>query len=300
MLINNLKITTITIDTKINNISFNEKELNEDIINKLKYICHKENSKILKISSNFIDPEIESENYINNHKKSEIIINPLIKKRGRKKKDLANYYIKPRKKQGNGKNFNSQITFMIQSMINENKLYNIKLFRTGSVGVPGIYSIEDITNILNYLVNELKYVFNNNDLHLGPVIPKMINYKTFFTIPPNYILNYYKLKNLLNNNCSDLLFIPVLIQKDKNNCLSIRPKFINNNNEKKSYLIEMFLSGKVNIKGNYPKDKMHSDIKIIEKYLFHVKYNILRPVYKSYDEINNILNLCSSEIIEYD
>ena len=300
MLSKNLKITTITIDSKIDNINFNEKNLTNDIIDKLRYICNKKDSYILKISSNFINPEIESIEYKNKIKEIPIDENNNdIKKRGRKKKDISKYYINPRKKQGNGKNFNSQITFMIKSFINENKLYNIKLFRTGSIGVPGIICIDDITNVLTYLVDELKYVFNNNDLNLNKVQPKMINYKTYFTIKKDYILNYNKLKNILNEKHSDILYIPVLVQKDKNNCLSIRPIYKDKNDIIKSYLIEMFLSGKVNIKGNYPEEIMLRHINIIEKYILNEKYKILMKKFTSHEDIMNVLNSCKSNIIEY-
>lgn len=300
MLTDNLQITTMTIDASVKNISFNEKELNDNVIDKLKSIVFNDN-KILKISSNFIDPDIISNELEIDMKKKEeeIELNNNIKKRGRKKKDITQFYTQQRKKQGTGKHFNSQITFMIKSFIIPNKIYNIKLFRTGSIGVPGINSLDDIKDILNYLVDKLKFVFDNDQLILSDINPKMINYKTFFTINNDYILNYNRLKNILNENHKELLYMPITIQKDKNNCLSIRPLYIDKSGNKKQYLIEMFLSGKTNIKGLYPHDIMIEHLKIIEKYLINEKYEILRKKYTDPNEIIELLNSCSSEIIEY-
>ncbi len=302
MLTDKLQITTITLDGHINKISFNEQNLNEEIINKLKIIVNNDN-KILKISSNFINPDIISKEFENEIKKKEenkISINNNIKKRGRKKKDITQYYIQQRKKQGSGKHFNSQITFMIKSFNIPNKIYNIKLFRTGSIGIPGINSLDDIKNILDYLVDKLKYVFNNNELTLSYINPKMINYKTYFNINDNYILNYNRLKNILNENHKDILYMPITIQKDKNNCLSIRPMFINELGNKKHYLIELFLSGKANIKGLSPYNIMIEHLQIIEKYLNNEEYKILHKKYIEHNDIINVLESCSSEKIEYD
>lgn len=290
----------MTIDASVKNISFNEKELNDIVIDKLKSIVFNDN-KILKISSNFIDPDIISNELEIDMKKKEeeVELNNNIKKRGRKKKDITQFYTQQRKKQGTGKHFNSQITFMIKSFIIPNKIYNIKLFRTGSIGVPGINSLDDIKDILNYLVDKLKFVFDNDQLILSDIIPKMINYKTFFTINNDYILNYNRLKNILNENHKDMLYMPITIQKDKNNCLSIRPLYVDKSGNKKQYLIEMFLSGKTNIKGLYPHDIMIEHLKIIEKYLINEKYEILRKKYTDPNEIIELLNSCSSEMIEY-
>ena len=290
----------MTIDASVKNISFNEKELNDNVIDKLKSIVFNDN-KILKISSNFIDPDIISNELEIDMKKKEeeVELNNNIKKRGRKKKDITQFYTRQRKKQGTGKHFNSQITFMIKSFIIPNKIYNIKLFRTGSIGVPGINSLDDIKDILNYLVDKLKFVFDNDQLILSDINPKMINYKTFFTINNDYILNYNRLKNILNENHKDMLYMPITIQKDKNNCLSIRPLYVDKSGDKKQYLIEMFLSGKTNIKGIYPHDIMIEHLKIIEKYLINEKYEILRKKYTDPNEIIELLNSCSSEMIEY-
>ncbi len=290
----------MTIDASVKNISFNEKELNDIVIDKLKSIVFNDN-KILKISSNFIDPDIISNELEIDMKKKEeeVELNNNIKKRGRKKKDITQFYTQHRKKQGTGKHFNSQITFMIKSFIIPNKIYNIKLFRTGSIGVPGINSLDDIKDILNYLVDKLKFVFDNDQLILSDINPKMINYKTFFTINNDYILNYNRLKNILNENHKDMLYMPITIQKDKNNCLSIRPLYVDKSGNKKQYLIEMFLSGKTNIKGLYPHDIMIEHLKIIEKYLINEKYEILRKKYTDPNEIIELLNSCSSEMIEY-
>ena len=300
MLTDNLQITTMTIDARVDNVSFNETELNDTVISKLKFIVYNDD-KILKISSNFIDPDIISDELSQQIilKEKETVLNSNVKKRGRKKKDITQFYTQQRKKQGNGRHFNSQITFMIKSIIIPNKIYNIKLFRTGSIGVPGINSLDDIQNVLIYLVDNLKHVFDSDQLLLSPINPKMINYKTFFIIPNNYILNYNRLKNILNDTHKDILFMPITVQKDKNNCLSIRPMYIDaKTGKKKQYLIEMFLSGKTNIKGLYPHNVMIDHLKIIEHYLSDETYNVLRKKHTDPDEIFELLRSCSSTEIE--
>jgi hypothetical protein len=300
MLTDNLQITTITIDASCANISFNEKELNDTVIAKLNFIVFNDD-KILKISSNFIDPDIISDELSQKIKlkEEEIVLNSNVKKRGRKKKDITQYFVQQRKKQGTGKHFNSQITFMIKSFVIPGKIYNIKLFRTGSIGVPGINDLKDINEVLIYLVDKLKYVFDSDLLLLSTITPKMINYKTFFVIPNDYILNYNRLKNILNDKHKDILYMPITIQKDKNNCLSIRPMYIDESGKKKQYLIEMFLSGKTNIKGLYPHNIMINHLKIIERYLSDETYCVLLKKHTNPDDILKLLNSCSSTEIEY-
>jgi len=189
---------------------------------------------------------------------------------------------------------------MIKSFTIPNKIYNIKLFRTGSIGVPGINSIEDITTVLLYLVDKLKYAFNTDNLVLLPINVKMINYKTHFIINNDQIINYTRLKNILNTNNSNILFMPITVQKDKNNCLNIRPIYYTSEGEKKHYLIEMFLSGKTNIKGLYPHDTMLSHLQLIEDYLNDEILEVVRKKYTNHDEILKLIAESNSLTIDYD
>ena len=113
-----LLLSTITVESKISNIKFKENEL----IPKLSFdvLSLKEQEKykdIIKIGCNY--QEFITDKYIE-------LTTPVKKSnRGRKKK------IKPvsnRKVQGNGKYFNSQITFTILDAENKNKFYHLKLF----------------------------------------------------------------------------------------------------------------------------------------------------------------------------
>lgn len=86
MLISNLSVTTITVYTKIDNISFNEQSLSQDTINTFKELVNLEGSHILLISSNYMTIEssdIKNYNIKQNKNKSE---NKDCKKRGRQKK----------------------------------------------------------------------------------------------------------------------------------------------------------------------------------------------------------------------
>lgn len=191
---------------------------------------------------------------------------------------------------------------MVRSFHNVDVFYNIKLFRTGSISIPGVKDPNDVTETLKYLVECLSKVFKINTLKLNDISLKMTNYKTFFKVEKNQILNYSKFKNILNENHSDILSVPATIQSDKTNCLSVRPVYYTKNKDgvevKKDYLIEMFLSGKTNIKGLYPYDTMISHLKLLEDYLYDKTTGILCEIPTTDEEITRILNNCSSTEIQ--
>jgi hypothetical protein len=305
-LIKNLKITTITVDSKINNFNFNEKELTDEFRENLKKTC---DEHIIKFSSNYLNPPItynsttpqeELINSDNDDNISLIIEEESVnepKKRGRKKKNKNKFLVIPRKKQGNGTNFNSQITITIKSFKNPDKNYNIKLFRTGSIGIPGITDLEDVKFCLDYLVEKLKKNFDSN-IELLSFKSNMINFKTFFIKDDNKIIKLKKLVQLLNENNSDILHIPIFISEEKNNSISIRFKNDPEYTVKKDFLVEIFLSGKINIKGVYPLEFMKERLKIIENYLFNPIYSIIIDKLDNKKEILDIIANCRDDIIE--
>jgi len=143
-----LLLSTITVESKISNIKFKENEL----IPKLSFdvLSLKEQEKykdIIKIGCNY--QEFITDKYIE-------LTTPVKKSnRGRKKK------IKPvsnRKVQGNGKYFNSQITFTILDAENKNKFYHLKLFTNGTIQIPYVCNenIEIIKPIIELVINYIK------------------------------------------------------------------------------------------------------------------------------------------------
>ena len=299
-LIKNMSITTSTIDAKIDGLYFNEKDLSNDFVECLKNSC---DDYILKFSSNYLNPSIISEYYENiiNAKNNKIDIDTIEepnqkKKRGRKKKDKNKNIIIPRKVQGLGISFNSQISVSLRSFKYADKIYNIKWFRTGTLGCPGILDIDDLKISLIYLINKLSMIFNKT-ITLLYINSNMINYKTYFNKDNKSILKLNNLVQILNENHSDVLYKKITMNPEKNNSISIRfkndPKFINKND----YLVEIFLSGKLNLKGIFPITLMVEHIKIISKYLFDPIYNIIVNQIINHDDILKIIDECPDNIL---
>lgn len=107
--------------------------------------------------------------------------------RGRKKKEKKK---KPRKKQGNGTDFNSQMTFIVRSLTSDAPdgivpadalVYKIKVFRNGKIQLPGLQreSSDDAIECARVVTNELNQLLHNGEplttiAYLNPV---MKNYR---------------------------------------------------------------------------------------------------------------------------
>lgn len=278
-----LKVTTITLDGSISNIQFNESTMEESCINKLKSLNKEPDTLILKVLSNFI-PDSPDET-------DQVIKEPSETKRGRKKNNKNDKNKIPRKKQGSGKYFNSQITFILKSPSIPNKTYNVKLFRTGSVGIPGGNDIKDVMDMLYYLIEKLKWVFDDEKIKLVNTKVIMINFKTMFDIPSDSYVNFNALKNILMVNHGEIFTERIIILKDKNNSLNLRPIYYTENNQKKTYLIELFMSGKINVKGLYPESVMMEHLRIIESYL--KTSPVLEKKITKHSDIMKLINSCS-------
>lgn len=128
--------------------------------------------------------------------------------RGRKKKEKKK---KPRKIQGLGNAFNSQITCCIRSQVtplddvqiipSTHKLYKFKVFRTGRIQLPGAHQhlIDDViecTKIIVDALNSYLHPFEYNPAILSNIIninPVMRNYKFSINMPENYMLDLSEL-----------------------------------------------------------------------------------------------------------
>ncbi len=131
-----VSITMYTVKAKFANIDFHEQEL-------IKWV--EPTKTVVRIGSNY--GEKNHETYV-----------PPVKaqpqsKRGRRKKIKV---VKYRKRNGNGKYMNSQISFYVNSKFINGKIFKMKLFRTGTIQIPGVTSdnLEDI----HFIINEVRLV----------------------------------------------------------------------------------------------------------------------------------------------
>jgi hypothetical protein len=149
--------------------------------------------EIIKIGCNY--GEYISEKYI------ELTTSVKKSNRGRKKKTKP---VTTRKVQGNGKYFNSQITFTIlDKNLDNNKFYHLKLYTNGTIQITYV-CYEDVTlirPIIDLVINIIKTIdiikvdINENIdvLYLKSI---MRNYK-FNIIPENTFIDLNKLRLIL-------------------------------------------------------------------------------------------------------
>jgi hypothetical protein len=169
--LSDLSLVIITVAAKITNLKFDVQVLINDI---LKLIENDNNTELKK------NTELENITNINTQKKfilhEDIIrigcnygeyksdkyieLTTVVKKsnRGRKKKEKK---VSNRKKQGNGKYFNSQITFTILDIIDKTKFYHIKLYTNGTIQIPSVCN-ENIDSV-HYLIDHIIDILNNFD-----------------------------------------------------------------------------------------------------------------------------------------
>lgn len=231
--------STCSLHLQLSNILFDEREL----ISKLYCEGH-----IVAIHCNF--GHIELDGFIPPTKAK-------ISNRGRKKN------IKPknkRKVQGDGTCFDTQITFIMVDYVKRMKPkirdkfsdtaipfdrkteyilkdYHIKLFRTGTVGIPGILreDYSDVMHSINELVKYMRRVFKDNTIKITEMYPTMKNYK--FRLKNNMnidmrTLRYYCAKHFVSlyntnfNSIFDYLCNPYSINNNSpiikgwNKCIS--------------------------------------------------------------------------------
>ncbi len=112
-----------------------------------------------------------------------------------------------RKKQGSGDCFNSQITFIVRHELTD---YKIKLFRLGTLHIPGTTSptLHDAIPPLKILVSYLKEIPHFKDIKIEYLKPIMRNYNTIIMNEKNTNLDIDELYNIFNqykNNGISLL-----------------------------------------------------------------------------------------------
>lgn len=185
---NDLNLSTITVESKISNIKFKEC----DLIPKLS--LSDKMPEVIKIGCNY--GEYISDKFIE--------MTTAVKKsnRGRKKKNKP---ISNRKIQGNGKYFNSQITFTILDPINNAKFYHLKLYTNGTIQITYVCyeDINLIRPIIDLVISIIKPIDSikvdlNEEINIVYLKSIMRNYK-FNIIQDNIFIDLNKFKILLLN-----------------------------------------------------------------------------------------------------
>jgi len=282
---NDLTLSTITVESKISNIKFKESELI------LKLGLSDKIPEIIKIGCNY--GEYISDKYI------ELTTSVKKSNRGRKKKNKP---ISNRKVQGNGKYFNSQITFTILDS-DDKKFYHLKLYTNGTIQITyvcyeDITLIQPIIDLVIKVISPIDSIKINlsDDIKMVYLKSIMRNYK-FNIIPENTFIDLNKLKLILlqfkeyqnkqlTNNFQNI------IEYDNNLLLSLEIGLIKCNFEKytgiivkfktplidkphKLTTVKIFSSGKINIDGANTYDESFIIKKIISSLIYYNKNNII-------------------------
>lgn len=286
---NNLSLSTITVVSKLTNIKFKESilikqlSLNESI------------PEVIKIGCNY--GEYISKKYIE--------LNTPVKKsnRGRKKKEKP---VPTRKVQGNGKYFNSQITFTIlDPNLDNDKFYHLKLYTNGTIQITyvcyeNIHLIKPIIDIVIKMISSIESIKEdaNQDIEIMYIKSVMRNYK-FNIIKENTFIDLNKLKNILiefkkfqneknennnyfqnnkNYNYELLLQFEIGLIKcnfEKNTGIIIKFKIPIEGNADKETTIKIFSSGKINIVGSNSLEESINIRKLLISIIYYNKDNVL-------------------------
>lgn len=247
--------TTNTMEGFLSNVAFHEQELIKILVpNEHIVMCRCNYGKV--VHPNYVEPVKE--------KKSN---------RGRRKKEKRK---KLRKKQGDGLDFNSQITFVVQCA--SAKVYKFKVFRTGKLQLPGVRqnAIDDVIECIGKLAQYLSG-FLKEQIEVVCLNPVMKNYKLAVKLRRNHIIDMEKLKAILLQNRTlqfghpEIFMVKYTRQDTK---LSIKFSTPIKKNEKKKTRINIFMRGKINILGAFDT-KTTSKICEYLHYLFDKYYDEL-------------------------
>lgn len=187
--------------------------------------------------------------------------------RGRKKIEKKK---KNRKKQGDGTEFSSQLTFVIRSslepdpvdgIIPENtRVYKFKLFRTGKIQLPGarpemiedvVYCAYRIAAITNQLLHPNE-PDESRHAKLLDLVPVMKNYKFACLIPPRTLIDLNVLKasfeeHRRKHGASSLIHLIKYTRQDTKLSIKFNTPIVGC--AKKRTRVNIFMRGKINILG---------------------------------------------------
>jgi hypothetical protein len=226
--------STLTAQGFLSNVHFEEK----DLIHAVEPL-----GRIKKITCNY------GEVYNTDFKA--VVVKKKQTNRGRKPKTKKRNV---RKKQGNGRYFNSQITFWVQSLKIFTKYYKIKLFRNGTIEVPG--GLEPSMNDVNSSVEVIRETMENclvEDVKVVELYSIMRNYK-FKTVDDDIRINIPVLYDIFivayQNKCPSVNNVKeIKYNIERYPGLIVKLSTPIPRKPKKQTTIKMFQSGKVNIDG---------------------------------------------------
>lgn len=204
--------TTNTMEGYMSNVQFHERDLIQELIPDEDLVLYRCNYGKLKYEG-YTEPVKERKT-----------------NRGRKKKEKKK---KLRKKQGDGVDFNSQITFVVRSseappciesddpdlppsVPYGTKVYKFKIFRTGKLQLPGVHQhlIDDVIACTKKIVQVLNFHLHpaeENPMKLTKVVninPVMKNYKFMVKLPPGHIIDMEMLRQIISRERAKQFIVP--------------------------------------------------------------------------------------------
>lgn len=282
--------TTNTMEGYLSNVSFHEQQLIQELIPDENLVLYRCNYGKLKYEG-YTEPVKQRKT-----------------NRGRKKKAKKK---KLRKKQGEGIDFNSQITFVALSTLvpvpfDENipvgsRVYKFKIFRTGKLQLPGVHQhlIDDVVACTKKIAQVLNFHLHpgeTNPLRITNVIninPVMKNYKFIVKLPPGYIIDMDILRQLLQaertkqfadingddtdhgTDCTPK-HPPIFMLKYTRQDTKLSVKFSTPiyKKPKKKTRINIFMRGKINILGAFQADITRQICEYLH-WVFEQNYDLL-------------------------
>lgn len=274
--------TTITMEGLISNVKFMEEELIKEVV---------PNDQVLSAHCNY--GRIVYDGYDE----------PVNKKSALRLKKLRAK--KPRKEQGTGECFNSQITFPIRSGLSNDMflqcevnsvlitfvpttehVFKMKVFRTGKLQIPGVRPdiinvVLEKTELLTRYIDELLH-YGEHDAskrsNLINVSPVMLNYKCLVKMAPMEFLNLAKLKTILDRekiNRPDIFYIKYSRDATK---LSIKFSTPIPRKPKKRVRINFHQRGKFNVLGGHSTESTLAICTYLSGILMEHAKDIIVPV----------------------
>jgi hypothetical protein len=249
--------TTTTIEGYLSNVKFHEAELIHEVIpdeNILIYRCNYGKA----VHDGYVEPvKVKKTN------------------RGRKKKEKKRG---TRKKQGNGTEFNSQMTFVVRSSLapapidgkinSDVSVYKFKVFRTGQIQLPGVHQhmIDDVIECAKKVADVVNFHLHSvesNPARLTSLVnmnPVMTNYKFIVKMERGHIIDLHLLKDIMlrerynqrhSLECAGIDRPRIFVIGYTRQSTKLSLKFITPilKNPSKKTRINIFMRGKINILG---------------------------------------------------
>lgn len=216
--------------------------------------------------------------------------------RGRKPKGKKK---KNRKTQGNGMFFNSQMSFWVSSATINNKIYKVKVFRNGTLEIPGVLDpkMTDAHDVAEIVKNAL-HLCLLEDIQITELYSIMRNYK-FHILSDGALISMNKLKDkfihAMNTKHPSVKSIcQIKYNSERYPGLIVKFSTPIPSNSDKTTTIKMFQSGKVNIDGAISEyQALHYYNLLNDFYLMHI--NDIMYIPKPVDDSSSGYDTCSSD-----